>query len=263
MFKIVDAHTHIGSMPTMEGSKENLLRGMEKADVSYSLASNADASEYDSNAKKGVRALSAIEAFKETMGFAYEHPDRIGALIWIRPKLEKCTKEMYDFIKENKEAVHGLKIHPYASRLKLDEEAYIPYLKMAEELELPVLIHTAADPFSRFEYAVKIAKQFPSLNVVTSHLELYGDSYKAIDMMVGVDNMYSDTAWVNFDVASRFIDLIGVKHLIFGSDAPVDGEDTLLNPLYRCYFENRFGLYLEDWQDLMGNTARRIYKIGY
>lgn len=263
MFKIIDAHGHIGSMPTMEGSKENLLRGMEMADVSYSLISNADASEYDSKAKKVNRVITSIEAFKEAMGFAYEHISQIGALFWIKPKTEECSKEIYDFIKENKEMVHGLKIHPYTSRLALNDEKYIPYIKLAEELDLPILVHTASDPFSRFEFMVELAKAHKKVTFVSSHLELYGDSYKAIDMMEGVDNLYSDTAWVNFDVASRAIDHLGIHRLLFGSDAPVDGSETLLNPIYRCYFENRFNLSLEDWQALMGDNARRIYKIGY
>ena len=206
----------------------------------------------------GVRKALDLQAIYRLME---EYPNRIYALCWIRPEAEKDPSLLYSFLKDNREKVNGLKFHPYLSGLKITDEAIVPYLAMAKELDLPLLVHTAADECSRFVHLKEAAKAHPDLTFVGAHLELYGDAYKAIDLMKDCPNIYADSAWVNQNCATRLIDSLGPTRLLFGTDSPIDGNSTTLNSLYIPYYENHFGLSEEDHALLMGGNAKRIYRL--
>ena len=261
MPEIIDAHTHLRAYgKNLKDSSTALIEAMEKADISASLVSNAGCSKKNGEGKR-KKVLTSVEGLKEIFRLMEEYPNRIYALCWIRPEAEKDPSLLYSFIKDNMEKVKGLKFHPYLSDLKITDEAIVPYLAMAKELDLPLLVHTAADECSRFVHLKEAAKAHPDLTFVGAHLELYGDAYEAIDLMKDCPNIYADSAWVNQNCATRLIDSLGPTRLLFGTDSPIDGSNTTLNSLYIPYYENHFGLSEEDHAFLMGGNAKRIYRL--
>lgn len=261
MSNIIDAHAHIGSLPSLSKSKRDLIRGMDRADVASSIISCADVGESHVEAGSPHKALSMVQGLKECFKLEEENPGRIHTLCWIAPQNEGITPSFLEFFKANLHRIKGLKFHPYSCQMDINDPRVGPFLQLAREYSLPVLVHTAVDEFSNFDHFVTCCKNHKDINFVAAHLELYGDSYAATDKMSDLDNAYADTAWVNFDVANRFLEKLGPTRLMFGSDAPVDGYMTLLNPLYIPYYENAFGLSEDDYALLMEGNAKRIYKL--
>ncbi len=259
--EIIDAHAHLGAYKGKKECVSALLEGMARRNISLSLVSNAGCSEFPSGGNASPKPLSALRGLKECLELQMDYPGKFKSLLWIRPNLENRRKALFDFVFSHRNEIAGLKFHPYFSRLPITSEKLEPYLELAEELSLPVLVHTAADQYSRFGLLCECAKNHPGIIFVGAHLELYGDGYRAIEMMEGADNIYADTAWVNFQVAERLIDRLGPARLLFGTDAPIDGPLTTSNALYGCYYENRFGLNDEDYALLMGGNAKRIYSL--
>ena len=155
--KIIDAHTHILLNKGIEESKEMILYSMKKYNVNYSLIS-MDGTEY--NDKEHIYDLvSSVKGTKIALDFAKNNMDSIGILIWIRPHKEKDApiEELEKLIINNRNLIHGLKFHPYCSRLKVTSKLLIPYFKLARKYNLPILVHTANDKYSSIYYLRKVA----------------------------------------------------------------------------------------------------------
>jgi predicted TIM-barrel fold metal-dependent hydrolase len=145
--------------------------------------------------------------------------------------------------------------------MRIDDPKVEPYLALAEELHLPILVHTAIDDYSSILHLETVAKRHPNLTFIAAHMELYTDHDCTIEAMKRNPNIYCDTAWVEMKDAARAIEEVGKERVLFGSDAPLDGETTLDEPIYQNYFENSEGLDEESYALLMGGNAKRIFRI--
>ena len=48
---------------------------------------------------------------------------------------------------------------------------------------------------------------------------------------------------------------------MFGTDNPIDGYETLNNPIYQSYFNNDIKLKKKEYDNLMYKLAMKIYNI--
>lgn len=252
--KIVDSHVHIFGKNLKE-EEEMLLSSMDGHGIDFSLISNCASDEF---AKDGFHK-SQLASLKDCLKLSKKHPNRFGALLWICPAKEGLDKESIDFLKKNREKVYGMKVHPYCSRLPISEPQYEPYLKLAEELSLPVLVHTAVDEYSCISHLVKVAKAYPKVKFIAAHLELFSDHLYSLNEIKGLPNVYGDTAWVDKDGYLSALDIIGEDRMLFGTDNPVDGEVTLDNPMYVEYLQRGFNVDDGPYEKLMGGNAIKLY----
>jgi len=259
---VVDCHAHIAHFPTLKETKRFILESQEKYGVDYSLVSDCDASEYPSITKYGLHKTTMFQSLKRVIGFSKAHPQRIGALFWINPHNEKLTPELLSYIDRNDRWIHGMKIHPWESHIKMTDKRILPFLDLAERKGWPVLVHTAMDRYSDIAYLAACAKKRPNLIFIAAHLNLLeNDKDRSIAYMKDCPNLLADTAWVEMKHAKRIYKELGPGRIIFGTDNPVDGLDTLANPLYAEYFSNALRLPKKEYQSLMGRKAIELFKI--
>ena len=90
---------------------------------------------------------------------------------------------------------------------------------------------------------------------------MLSDNKYALDILKETENIYGDTAWVD----PKKYRLIKNRHLedkiMFGTDNPIDGKDTLNHPWYKKYLHHKFKINDEDYEKLMYLNAKKIYKI--
>ena len=256
---IIDAHTHIGFWPTLRKTETNLVSSSKNNGISYSLFS-FDGSEFkDSNTF--FRDVKVMDALKKSLSFIKRTPKGFGMLIWIRPNKEHNLKELENFIIAHRSIIHGIKFHPALSHLKITSKKVLPYILLAQKYNLPVLVHTALDKYSSIFYLEDIASEFKDVNFVAAHMELKSDHTFTIAAMKKYSNIYCDTAWVD----SSIIKLLRKEHLIdrvmFGTDNPIDGEETLDNPIYQAYLKNKMKCNKKEYQMLMYKNAQKIYNV--
>ncbi|HBS02931.1 MAG TPA: hypothetical protein DEA63_03585 [Firmicutes bacterium] len=261
---IIDAHAHIYSSPTLGECEKTLLRSMKKYGISFSLASDCDGAEFPSGASEKVKKTTTLNCLKRTVNFAKANPTKIGAAVWIRPVREKePSPELRAYVKENRRWIYALKFHPFAERTPILSPLLTPWLHWAEDEGLPILVHTAADEFSDIEFLAEAAKLHPSLSFIAAHLQLLGDREKAIKTLQKAPNLYGDTAWVPMEIAAKAISALGEERLLFGTDNPIDGLDTLGNPLYKDYFENALGLSEDAYRKMMFQNAVKLFGLPF
>jgi predicted TIM-barrel fold metal-dependent hydrolase len=258
---IIDAHAHIATWPTLRSCERQLIESQKKYGVSFSLISDCDCSEYPSVTKYGIHKVNQIEGLEATLKFVKKHKDKFGALVWVNPHNEKVTPELVDLIKKNRQYIFGLKIHPFESHIKMTSSKLIPYIKLAEELSLPILVHTAQDKYSDITFLAEVANKFPNVNFIAAHLQLCSDNKAGLFALRRTPNLYADTAWVNMKIAKKVLVDIGEDRIMFGTDNPIDGLDTLNNPMYQDYYKNKCKIPARLYHNLMYRNAIKIYKL--
>jgi uncharacterized protein len=259
--RIIDAHVHIASWPTIKKTEDYILSSMKKYGVSFSLISNCDGAEFPSVGKRLATPKDTLTCLKEVIAFVKKHPDETGALVWIRPRKEKLAQDLVDYIRSQRQYIYGIKFHPYESHLRIDTREMMPWINLARELGVPMLVHTAADKYSDVAFLKTVADFNPDVVFIAAHLQLCSDNKAAYEAMKTTPNLYADTAWVNMKMAKKVLEHIGEERIMFGTDNPIDGEDTLANPIYHDYFSNKLRLPAHLYHNLMARNAAKVYGI--
>lgn len=257
----IDAHAHIATWPSEKECIKNLLSSMKKYRIDYALVSDCDGNEFCDDGKRNKNALTAIEGAERVLRLVKKYPDKIGCAMWVNPHFEKVNETLYSFLSKHRNSIYALKIHPYESRLKISDKRLLPYLELARHFSLPILCHTAADPYSDIRMLLQLALENPDLTFVAAHLQLCSDNLEAISLLKQADNLYADTAWVPMKNAKKVLLSVGENRIMFGTDNPVDGLNTLANPLYEKYFRNSVKLPAHLYHNLMANNAISLYHL--
>ena len=267
---IIDTHVHIGNMLKFQMPEEMILESMEKYNIDYSLVSNIDSSEVDFQQKEipKEQQISQIVSLERTLRFARKYPEKIGVLAWVKPYGEEITKEFIQMLEENRDIIYGLKVHQFHSKTSLDEPKMVPYLKLAEKFQFPVVAHTAGDEKSLPIHVWNAAKANPNINFVMVHMGLETDHEEAIELLGTLPNLYGDTTWVSLESTIKAVKHAGIEKIVFGSDNPIDGVDTYHNnpkgdiSIYQAYFkELESSLGKDGYEQIMYKNAARLFRI--
>ena len=255
---VIDTHTHLGYWKTLKECENNLLYNFNNYDISYALVSIDQAEIYREN----LKVMPFLTSLDYILDFVRRNKG-FGILIWFRTLhfSKKDALAIDKFISEHQELVHGLKFHPTLSQTKCTSKKLEPFLKIARKYNLPILVHTALDEYANINELATLAKNNHDINFIAAHLELGSNNKYALSKLKEVSNLYGDTAWVNMESLREAKKLNIINKIMFGSDSPIDGKDTLNHKFYKGYFSNKIGLRKDDYDKLMYKNALKIYSI--
>ncbi len=267
---IIDTHAHIGKLLTFNMPEENVLYSMEKYGINFSLISSVEAAENSHSGKKIPRIFqkSQNKVLEKSLKFARENPDKIGILPWLKIRQELPDENFVKMLRENRDIIYGLKLHPFHSRTAPDEEKLEPIYRLAKEYNLPIVSHTGGCDEASSQRLYNTAKKHPELNFVMVHMDLGTDNEQAINLLGKLPNLYGDTTWVPVSSTIKAIEKWGSEKILFGSDNPIDGKDTYLTngygqrSLYQEYFnEFKSAVSKADYENVMYKNAQRLFNI--
>ena len=268
---IIDSHVHIGGSNVGFNMTKDMVSCMiDKYDIRFALISNADAAEMDHEQRLLPVSCQTTqeEALEDLLKYVKQQPNRMGACVWVKPTLQGVTSKLETLIKENRSLIYAIKLHPFHSNVSPIDPKVIPYLKLAQKYELPVVSHTggceAADAYHLYE----AAKRFPTIPFVMVHMGLGTDNKKALELLGRLENLYGDTTWVPMTTTIEAVERYGSKKILFGSDAPIDGIDTYLcnkegeRSIYQDYFHILPQIISKTaYEDLMYKNACSLFKL--
>lgn len=270
---IIDTHVHTGFFISPEKivdmSEEIVLESMKRHNIDFALVSNS-AAEVDCLLKPIPKNMQKTQeqAFLEAINFARNNMDKIGIMPWVKPASETADERLEELIKENRDIVYGIKVHPFHSDIEFDSERVEPYIKLAEKYNLPVAVHTADYDKASPVRVYNMAKKYPNVKFIMVHMGLCTDNKEAIELLGKLPNLYGDTTWVSLESTVEIVKRYGSKKLFFGSDSPIDGVDTYtMNAsgepsLYLKYFNELEGIIgSEAYADIMYKNAMEVFDI--
>ena len=267
---IIDTHVHIGRMIGFDMKPVDVLYSMDKYGIDFALVSDIEAAEIDHHGRRIPKRMQKPQntILRDTLRFALENPDRIGAVPWLKLATEQPDEEFRTLLREYRDHIYAFKMHPFHSRVAPDDPRVEAYYRLAAEYDLPIVSHTGGCEEARSVHLYNAAKMHPELNFVMVHMDLGTDNREALELLGRLPNLYGDTTWVPVSTTLEAIRRWGSGKMLFGSDSPIDGKDTYLHnrtgdrSLYQEYFnEFRESVSADVYDDIMYRNAMKLFRI--
>ncbi|MFA5986661.1 MAG: amidohydrolase family protein [Parcubacteria group bacterium] len=263
---IIDTHVHISlfenNAKNLKEAFEILLNDMQKYNIERAIIvpDNIENSDQIADLEK------AIELIGDKKNFYFLGSPQIiqrGS-----SELEKYQK----LIKEKK--IVGLKFFPGHDPYYPTDERCVPYYKLCQDLEVPVLFHTGENTgnsecaqWNDPKYIVEITKEFPRLKVIITHYFWPRMDY-CYELTKNVPNIYFETAaMADEEVVEKSGGIGKVREIlhktivdrpakvIFGTDWPMCKIEEHINLI------RSLGLEKEIEEKIFSSNAVKIYNI--
>lgn len=228
--KIIDAHAHIGYFGGFFDvglDAPGLIKAMDEHHI-----------------EKAVLCALDNEAVKKAVD---TYPNRLVGLSWVNPlEGEKAVAEMYRGIQEW--GFKGVKLHPLLHAYVANDKALYPIAQGAQELDVPLFIHSGHPPFSLPWSIAQLAEVFPKVKIVMIHMGHGHGVYiqAAIEMAQKYPNIYLETSGMPMHTKIKeAYHKVGSHRVMFGTDMPfhhpqVEIQRTLVSGLTDAQLEDVF-----------------------
>ena len=91
-------------------------------------------------------------------------------------------------------------------------------------------------------------------------MDIDTDSAELIERMKETPNLYGDTTWVPLDNVLRAVEAVGSERILFGTDNPMDGKETLRYSK-KYFVDLKDEVSEEDYENIMHKNAERLFGI--
>jgi predicted TIM-barrel fold metal-dependent hydrolase len=206
--KKIDGHIHIGKW----GS------------VFYNYETNVQQA-IDVMNEAGITAAICMPASDEPniilLNECYDRSDfKFYFASWIDPE----DRYLESFLNQNLYKISCFKFHPSFQKIKITDDAYKIYLKLAEDNNKPVIIHCGRwKEIADYHYPLELVESYPELKIILAHLGgdqpgLYLECAKEIKKR-NLANVYVGTESIReFYFVNEVVNILGADKIIFGSD---------------------------------------------
>ena len=250
--RIIDSHAHIGFYEGRKYPCRRLVDLMNDSEIAVSLVSNLDGV-YTPQRRANEKTRRAVQS----------NPGRLFGLVWANPNEEAAgVTDLQDCL-DARETFKGVKFHPTLNKYAFDDEELVtPFLNVAAEYDVPIVVHTVDDSYSHPRQVYTMAKKHPRIKFIMYHMGLYDDTgdlnREAIRYSKELDNLYVETSWVKTPMIVEAVKTLGADKVIFGTDAPFDGEYHYPQYLQRM---KDTGLGEKDLEKVMYSNSKKLFKI--
>lgn len=204
--KIIDAHSHIGafgSWARFDFDLPRLKEQMAAFDIEKTFLTGANA--YDNDA-----VLRAFEAA----------PDLVVPIAWITPTDRGALDDIRRYVAAG---FRGIKLHPLFDAYPADDTLVDPVIDLAEELGVPVFVHSGHPPYSLPWQIGWLAERHQRVPIVLLHMGhahgVYVDA--ALKTARRYPNVYLETSGTSMSVKIReAYETVGTDRVLFGIDSP-------------------------------------------
>lgn len=200
------------------------------------------------------------------LDFSKENASRIHAVVNI-PKSEDRPAALLRRYKD--QGARALKIHPAADGEDVHSPRYHTLLGAADELGLPVIIHTGcihsrvlyrspeqghASNFTNWYHT------YTQVRFVLAHMNFH-EPNRAMDLMEEFPNLYTDTSWQPAETIAEAVRRVGADRILFGTDWPFVGNNFLVG-IERIRDCVESGFFSQEEADaILGENAQRLFSL--
>ena len=200
--------------------------------------------------------LDQLENYPQLKGFATVNPGQPGAADRLRQLIDA--------------GMVGAKVHPPVHGISLDDPALNDFWAAAEELGIPIHLHTGVHGALLKTYRPllldEIAHRFPGLTIIIDHLGGYAFFHEALAVLQNNRNLYAGITQISGRAAPYtiteerlrvLIDTVGPSRMVYGLDYPWN-ENNAQALLDDIAWVKSWGLSAEDTDAVLGGNILRL-----
>lgn len=205
---IIDAHCHIGQGCAYSLSVDDLLREMDRNQVTSAIVVPTDRQIAVFNQEGNDLVLSATRA----------HPGRLIPFATVNPWYG--DKALDELRRAFDAGAVGLKLHPVLQGFTITDEIVFPVLELAIERDKPVYFHTGTPVSCTPFHLTEVAMRYPSGTFVMGHAAFSDYWNDVVASVQCVPNVYIETSQHLASFLRVLVEQVGSDRLIYGSDSP-------------------------------------------
>jgi len=229
----IDIHYHLGEWNLLCGNTtaEEVVTDLDTFALQYCLMSSSAALRA-SAAQGNAVVADALGTDPRMKGYVYLDP--------YHPEESAQDLERY----AQNEGFVGVKTRPDFHGTTLEHPAYLPLLKRAAELKMPLLTHGCAVEFA--------AERVPELSIIVAH-SASGTAKTLADFPNVFFCTASSTPFMHGEEIRKMIDAAGTDRVLFGSDGP------LISPAWNLGRFASAQLAAEEEEKIFAANANRVF----
>ncbi|MDF2668114.1 MAG: amidohydrolase [Paenibacillus sp.] len=206
--KWLDAHCHVGKGLMNGIDVQELLDGMDRANISKAVIVPWDQAIAVDN--------SVGNSF--TLALTKQYPDRFDAFCVVNPWYG--SKALDELDRAAAAGMKGLKLHPVYQGYQLTDPFILPVIERAISYRMPVYVATGTPVSSLPMQLSHVADLFPEGKFIQGHFGFPDFWIDAVPSVLKSPNIYIDTAYNMISSIEDAVKLFGAERVIFSSDAP-------------------------------------------
>ena len=204
--------------------------------------------------------VEALQMYPNLYGFATINPKEPNA----PERLRALTKK----------GIVGAKVHPAIQGIVVNDAAIDGYYKMAEELGLPIHIHTGIHGgFLRNYHPLlldDVAQRHPKLPIILDHIGGYAFFYEALAVLHNNDNCYAGLTQCSgrdpiYHLPPERINIllssVGASRMVYGLDYPWNDENLAALRSDLSWIRS-WEITEQEKNDILGGNIERLIKEG-
>ena len=226
----IDAHAHIQNLgyPFNVGiSEEEFIKIMDVYNIEKAVVCD-------------INNDAILKSIKK-------HPKRLIGIVWVDPRDENAKNVVMQYINEG---FRGIKLHPLLHMFSPSSEPSKRILSVAQDLGVPVFIHSGHPPTSLPWQIDDLARSFPDVPIVMVHMG-HGNAFYiqgAIEIAERLENIYLETS--GMPMSSKIAEAYEAipDRIMFGTDIPchhpaveitkIIASGILNDALRKVFYEN-------------------------
>lgn len=143
-------------------------------------------------------------------------PNETVPILWLTPEM---IKNFHNLNILQKIPFYGIKIHGFANNWEPTSGNLNHAFEIANELKLPLILHTGGKPESDAMAYSQICTKFREVKIILAHGRPID---QAIKVLKNNSNVYVDTAFMPLKHIQSLTSNFGHDRILFGTDFPID-----------------------------------------
>lgn len=120
--------------------------------------------------------------------------DNLIPFLSISSQAKVCEQISHIYDLWNKYGIYGLKFHATTERSSVLDDSFRPFVELAIDLNIPMMLHTAHDLYAHPMRAIELASQYPKLRVCLAHAARFDMNVINIIKDNNLNNVFVDCA---------------------------------------------------------------------
>lgn len=240
--ELFDAHTHLGQNDPdgMSQTLEELLDGLRQARAGGAF----------------VFPMHEPDGYPPANDMVLEAAARSDGLLVPFCRVAPAGGDALDEARRALDAgARGIKLHPRAEQFTLDHPAVRELAALADERDLPMLVHAGRGIPALGAHMVELAAEFPSARFILAHAGITDLAWLWQVAPRHPNLLFDSSWWIGPDLQALF-SLVPPGQIVFASDAPYG--HTLVSALAQLRIALQAGLSPEQIRLVFGGQSRRI-----
>lgn len=239
MSQIIDAHNHLGTRHGAHQTGADLVAKLDATGIDKAVMFPF------------VEGNFTNEPIKEAFD---QFPDRLIPYCAVNPWQADAADEVRRCVRDW--GFKGLKLHPTINGYHLSDPGLVdPLFAVAEEFDIPVIVHGASDLLNSPPEFRIMAQRFPKVSLLMAHMGFFWSVDQAIAYAKECPNLYLETSRAPIFEIQTAVRELGPHKVIWGTDSPFVDYEWEFKKMERATTDP------EGYRAIVGGNIARLLKL--